>query len=530
MNIGGNLNAMINSGDFSAASVGMTGSAKTEAGFSAESSAFRKMMAQNLANERAKTGYAAKAPTESETDDASTTADAGELNDVMAALLFGNQAQAKLKLMSQSESSNEVTLLSEAQDQDEAEGTMTDSLANALALFDGAFRVNLITTNDSAETTVSELSAETLASLLEAAQPGKSGISGLLNMRQGNGQTETKKGIQLIMQSVDSSGKMIVAAEIDGKQIEFSGQIKQTEMENYFLNTSQDATTLTDAANAAGSQGISLEELAALLKRDGYDGVLPGLGKLTAAQHNEEDVQDVSAPQLTMLEQAAANQTVQSSTQAIETTGSGQQQDTESADETMTISSLNDHMKASMLHAQMNTAGAADTAAATQTDQPSAAGAYSQVSGEILAALEKKGPSEFKMQLQPEDLGQIDISLKISQGKLIIDIMADKTQTQALLTGQVDKLISSLGLQNVQVESVQVSQQMNSDSQSSQHQAYQNQGGMNFSNDRQNSEEAQKSWQQFSGGRFSHQDDSVTDSTENLWQTGNSFSRMNYTI
>ncbi len=42
---------------------------------------------------------------------------------------------------------------------------------------------------------------------------------------------------------------------------------------------------------------------------------------------------------------------------------------------------------------------------------------YSQIRDEILTKLEQSGSTEFKMQLDPEDLGQIDIKLKLSEGK-----------------------------------------------------------------------------------------------------------------
>ncbi|HYE67132.1 MAG TPA: flagellar hook-length control protein FliK [Anaerovoracaceae bacterium] len=111
---------------------------------------------------------------------------------------------------------------------------------------------------------------------------------------------------------------------------------------------------------------------------------------------------------------------------------------------------------------------------------------YNQIREEILSKLDQKGSTEFKMQLHPEDLGQIDIKLKLSEGKLVIDILAANSKTQALLTGQVDKLIASMGLQNVQVESVHVSQQMNSQTQdNSQSQGYTMSSGMDFSQRRQ---------------------------------------------
>jgi len=84
---------------------------------------------------------------------------------------------------------------------------------------------------------------------------------------------------------------------------------------------------------------------------------------------------------------------------------------------------------------------------------------YSQLGREIQLKLEQRGPMEFKMQLEPKDLGQIDVRLRINEGKLIIDIVAASSRTQALLISQADKLVSSMGLQNVDVETVQVNLQ-----------------------------------------------------------------------
>ena len=81
---------------------------------------------------------------------------------------------------------------------------------------------------------------------------------------------------------------------------------------------------------------------------------------------------------------------------------------------------------------------------------------YNQIAEEIAAKLEQKGPTEFKLQLKPENLGEIDISIKISDGKLSIDIISANAKTQDLLVSQVDKLIGKLGLQNFQIENVQI--------------------------------------------------------------------------
>ena len=116
---------------------------------------------------------------------------------------------------------------------------------------------------------------------------------------------------------------------------------------------------------------------------------------------------------------------------------------------------------------------------------------YSQISTEILSRLEQKNTSEFRMQLHPEDLGQIDVKLKLHDGKLIIDILAASAKTQELLTSQVDKLIASIGLQNVQVESVQVGQQMNQQGGNGQNQWQSMNFEMDFSQ-RRNQEQLQK--------------------------------------
>lgn len=144
---------------------------------------------------------------------------------------------------------------------------------------------------------------------------------------------------------------------------------------------------------------------------------------------------------------------------------------------------------------------------------------HTQISEEILAKLEQKGPAEFKMQLEPGDLGQIDIKLKLNDGKLIIDILAANSKTQALLTSQVDKLILSMGLQNVQVESVQVGQQMNSQSQDSQNQGYPMNSGMDFSQ-RKQQEHFQKEF--LNGGSLP----GVIDPRQNETQVNNTANRI----
>lgn len=82
-----------------------------------------------------------------------------------------------------------------------------------------------------------------------------------------------------------------------------------------------------------------------------------------------------------------------------------------------------------------------------------------QIEQQIMSQLDKNKPITFQMKLNPENLGEIDVQLKFDQGKLIIDITAFSKDTQALLLGQIDKLIKGLALQNVQVESVHLNNQ-----------------------------------------------------------------------
>ncbi|MDR1246309.1 MAG: flagellar hook-length control protein FliK [Clostridiales Family XIII bacterium] len=104
------------------------------------------------------------------------------------------------------------------------------------------------------------------------------------------------------------------------------------------------------------------------------------------------------------------------------------------------------------------TASAAETVARAQAGDKavSSPAPYSQIANEIFAALANKNvPAVLSVQLEPAELGRIDVSLKLtSAGKLVIDIAAESAKTQALLAGRTDRLIQALGLQNVQVESV----------------------------------------------------------------------------
>ena len=138
---------------------------------------------------------------------------------------------------------------------------------------------------------------------------------------------------------------------------------------------------------------------------------------------------------------------------------------------------------------------------------------YNQIGREIQLKLEQKGPMEFKMQLEPKDLGQIEIKLKVNEGKLMIDIMASSSKTHALLAGQVDKLIANMGLQNAEVETVQVELHNGE-----RHSSFQQQP------------ESREREQYFSGTRYKRAETEHTENSPDVRIPRSNFTRMDYTI
>lgn len=106
-----------------------------------------------------------------------------------------------------------------------------------------------------------------------------------------------------------------------------------------------------------------------------------------------------------------------------------------------------------------------------------------QIETEILQRLDKKGPLEFKMQLRPQELGQIEVNIKMHQGKLTIDILSESERTQNLLFGKVDRLIAGMGLHNVQIENIHINCQTPLDMQGENRGAFMN-SAMDFTDNK----------------------------------------------
>lgn len=87
-----------------------------------------------------------------------------------------------------------------------------------------------------------------------------------------------------------------------------------------------------------------------------------------------------------------------------------------------------------------------------------------RVSDTITQLLETttEGAQVLKVKLFPEDLGTVDVTLKMEQGKLVARILVDNEQVRGLFTSSVNELSESLVKQNIQVEKINIDLNLNS--------------------------------------------------------------------
>lgn len=78
-----------------------------------------------------------------------------------------------------------------------------------------------------------------------------------------------------------------------------------------------------------------------------------------------------------------------------------------------------------------------------------------QVRAELIENLEKD-KMEFRMQLQPEELGKVSVKLVLEGGRLAVEIAAASRKAAEALHRQTDSLAASLRTSGVEVESIQV--------------------------------------------------------------------------
>jgi flagellar hook-length control protein FliK len=158
----------------------------------------------------------------------------------------------------------------------------------------------------------------------------------------------------------------------------------------------------------------------------------------------------------------------------------------------------------------------------------------SQVQDAIIENFETNTDKTFKVTLNPESLGEIDVEMEFSNGKLTINILAASQETHELLTKQIDQLVRGLALQKISVETVTVNRAVEETADSGE-QAQSSMTNMDFRQGQQ-----QESQSNLIQGKFNRMgrigltsgeslDESLTDLT-NISAQSSRFSRLNYLV
>lgn len=111
------------------------------------------------------------------------------------------------------------------------------------------------------------------------------------------------------------------------------------------------------------------------------------------------------------------------------------------------------HSDFAALFVSQNDSVSASTAAHASASSKLSAGTAAHLTEQIVKNVQAKNNS-FRMELFPQDLGKISVSLKMEQGLLVVDILADSPRTQSLLasgSGEIRSLLESAVGQPVQV-------------------------------------------------------------------------------
>ncbi len=97
----------------------------------------------------------------------------------------------------------------------------------------------------------------------------------------------------------------------------------------------------------------------------------------------------------------------------------------------------------------------ADTVKAGDIIRTAADSALSKLS-EIMSSFGEHSASRFEIQLEPENLGSLSISLSMSSNGLKALIRTKDSQVQSLLASEINSLLDKLGENNVQIKSIDV--------------------------------------------------------------------------
>lgn len=111
------------------------------------------------------------------------------------------------------------------------------------------------------------------------------------------------------------------------------------------------------------------------------------------------------------------------------------------------------HSDFAALFVSQNDSVSASSAAHASASSKLSAGTAAHLTEQIVKNVQAKNNS-FRMELFPQDLGKVSVSLKMEQGLLVVDILADSPRTQSLLasgSGEIRSLLESAVGQPVQV-------------------------------------------------------------------------------
>lgn len=111
------------------------------------------------------------------------------------------------------------------------------------------------------------------------------------------------------------------------------------------------------------------------------------------------------------------------------------------------------HSDFAALFVSQNDSVSAPSAAHASASSKLSAGTAAHLTEQIVKNVQAKNNS-FRMELFPQDLGKVSVSLKMEQGLLVVDILADSPRTQSLLasgSGEIRSLLESAVGQPVQV-------------------------------------------------------------------------------
>lgn len=235
-----------------------------------------------------------------------------------------------------------------------------------------------------------------------------------------NGQNQTSAAVQAMQQAgFNGQNQKIMAmteAATGAQQAELSGQKK---------------TAMSEVTTGQSSQQTGL---------NGEGQTTTAAGETAAVLNNADNSQnDFSSPE-----------------DATTKTGFSALKEATSGKSILEGAEKDDGLNGSDNNAQIAPMGVANVSKEQSVQTTPKVALAQQVEQKVLQNYDASKPVSFTMTLSPENLGDIDVQMKYDQGKLVIDIMAVSKETQKLLGKEINQLVRSLALQNVQVDSVHV--------------------------------------------------------------------------